>query len=211
MVVHKWKAYGHATPDEPLRRAPEWTTQWKIYFSCRRGFMVEYLSWNSSIALNAIKKSVKWNPHLSLFCLYYKYYFSGLFTNAPANLSETQRRKKNEWWYSKRGNKEFEVLLKLVDKETFMKGRTDLILLFWSFRMNMETKAHKKKIKKKMPRREKKRRKVQTDDGVRNLFKLLLITSIVGRHAIRCLSQNVAWHINPVFNLSNVLVIKNNS
>ena len=26
--------------------------------------------------------------------------------------------------------KEFEVLLKLVDKETFMKGRTDLILLF---------------------------------------------------------------------------------
>ena len=148
MVVHKRKAYSHAKLDEPLRRAPEWTTRWKIYLSCRRGFMMEYLSWNSSIALNAIKKSVKWNPHLSLFCLYYKYYFSGLFTNAPANLSETQRRKKNEWWYSKRGNKEFEVLLKLVDKETFMKGRTDLILLFWSFRMNMETKAHKKKSRK---------------------------------------------------------------
>ena len=63
----------------------------------------------------------------------------------------------------------------------------------------METKAHKKKIKKKMPRRVKKRRKVQTDDGVRNLFKLLQVTLIVCRHAIRCLCQNVAWHIDSVF------------
>ena len=49
----------------------------------------------------------------------------------------------------------------------------------------METKAHKKKIKKKMPRRVKKRRKVQTDD-VRNLFKLLQVALFVCRHAIRC-------------------------
>ena len=54
-------------------------------------------------------------------------------------------------------------------------------------------------------RRVKKRRKVQTDDGVRNLSKRIQITSIVCRHAIRCLSQNVAWHIDSVFNLLTIL------
>ena len=87
--------------------------------------------------------------------------------------------------------KEFEVLLKLVDKETFMKGRTDLIVIL-ILQDEYGDKSSQEKFKKKMPRREKKRIKVQTDDGVRNLFKLLLITSIVGRHAIGYLSQNVA-------------------
>ena len=93
-----------------------------------------------------------------------------------------------------------------MNKELFWKVESDLILSFWSSRTNMETKAHKKKIKKKMPRRVKKRRKVQTDDGVRNLFKRIQITSIVCRHAIRCLSQNVAWHIDSVFNLLTIFV-----
>ena len=93
-----------------------------------------------------------------------------------------------------------------TNKETFLKGRIRFNFIILILKDEYGDESSQEKIKKKMPRRVKKRRKVQTDDGVRNLSKRIQITSIVCRHAIRCLSQNVAWHIDSVFSLLTIFV-----
>ena len=149
MVVHKRKAYGQATPDEPLRRAPEWTTQWKIYLSCRRGFMMEYLSWNSSIALNAIKKNL-WNGILTF--LYFVCTINIIFQDCLRTRQQISQKRRGERRTSD-GTGSLErvrgiIKIGCMNKELFWKVESDLILSFWSSRTNMETKAHKKKSRK---------------------------------------------------------------
>ena len=144
--VHKRKAYSHATPDEPLRRAPERTTQWKIYLFCRRGFMMEYLIWNSFYCFKCYQKicEIESSPFSILFVLYILI-FRTVYERASKSLRNAEEKEERvmvlEAW------KEFEVLLKLVVwiRKLFWKVESDLILLIWSFRTNMETKAHKKK------------------------------------------------------------------
>ena len=149
MVVLKRKANSHATPDEPLRRAPERTTQWKIYLSCRRGFMVEYLSWNSFYCFKCYQKicEIESSPFTILFVLWILF-FRTVYERASKSLRNAEEKEERvmvlEAW------KEFEVLLKLVVwiRKLFWKVESYLILLIWSFRTNMETKAHKKKSRK---------------------------------------------------------------